>query len=215
MSEATLPGDRPARLFRNLISFVGAAIMFASLTSILFLFVIELTGSTTNPYLGIFTYIIFPAILVFGIILVLIGLLWERRRRRKLTPAEMAAFPVLDLNDPRRRRSFLTFAGLTFIFLFMSAFGSYRAFEYSESVAFCGQTCHTVMKPEFVAYQASPHARVRCVECHVGGGAEWYVRSKLTGAYQLYSVAFNRYPRPIKTPVHNLRPADETCAQCH
>ncbi|HYX41176.1 MAG TPA: hypothetical protein VE821_05745, partial [Pyrinomonadaceae bacterium] len=61
MSEATLPGDRPARLFRNLISFVGAAIMFASLTSILFLFVIELTGSTTNPYLGIFTYIIFPA----------------------------------------------------------------------------------------------------------------------------------------------------------
>ena len=71
------------------------------------------------------------------------------------------------------------------------------------------------MKPEFVAYKASPHARVRCVDCHVGPGAGWYVRSKLSGAYQLYSVTFNKYPRPITTPVHNLRPAQDTCEQCH
>jgi nitrate/TMAO reductase-like tetraheme cytochrome c subunit len=223
MSDATLPinqaalpsVNKPARLFRNFISYVGVAIAFASLTSILFLFLFELTGSTTNPYLGIFTYIIFPSILVFGLLLIPLGMLWERRRRRKLAPTDIAAFPVLDLNDPRRRRSFLTFAGLTFIFLFMSAFGSYRAFEFTESVTFCGQTCHTVMKPEYVAYKASPHARVACVECHVGPGAGWYVRSKLSGAYQLYSVTFHKYSRPIKTPVHNLRPAQETCEQCH
>jgi hypothetical protein len=28
-------------------------------------------------------------------------------------------------------------------------------------------------------------------------------------------VAFNLYPRPIPAPVHNLRPARETCEQCH
>jgi hypothetical protein len=97
----------------------------------------------------------------------------------------------------------------------MSAFGSYRAYEYTDSVAFCGQTCHTVMEPEFVAYQASPHARVGCVECHVGPGAEWYVRSKLSSASQLYAVTFKKYPRPITTPVHNLRPAQDTCEKCH
>ena len=80
------------------------------------------------------------------------------------------------------------------IFVFMSAFGSYRAFEHTESVAFCGTTCHETMKPEFVAFQVSSHARLRCVDCHVGAGAEWYARSKITGAYQLYAVAFNKVP---------------------
>src|SRR5262249_32998866 len=79
----------------------------------------------------------------------------------------------------------------------------------------CGQLCHTVMKPEFTAYQAGPHARVNCVDCHVGPGAKWYLRSKITGAYQLYSVALNKYPRPVPSPVHNLRPAEETCEKCH
>ena len=41
------------------------------------------------------------------------------------------------------------------------------------------------------------------------------MRSKISGAYQLYSVAFNKFPRPIPTPVHNLRPAQETCEHCH
>ena len=215
MSEAAVPAPKMPGLYRNYISFAGTAIVVASLMCILFLFLIDLTSSTGNPYLGIFTYIIFPSFLAFGLVVIPLGMIWERRRRRKLSPEGIARFPVLDLNDPRRRRSVLAFTGLTFLFLFMSAFGSYRAYEYSESVQFCGQTCHTVMKPEFVAYQASPHARVACVECHVGPGAGWFVRSKLSGAYQLYSVAFNKYPRPIKTPVHNLRPAQETCEQCH
>ena len=74
------------------------------------------------------------------------------------------------------------------IFLLLSAVGSYEAFHYSESVEFCGTLCHKVMKPEYVAYQNSPHARVACVECHVGSGADWYVRSKLSGLYQVYAV---------------------------
>jgi hypothetical protein len=203
-------------LFRNYISFAGAAIAAAGFVSIALMILLELTGSEDhNPYLGIFTYIIFPAVMGFGLLLIPVGMLWERRRRRRLLPEEIVAFPILDLNNPQRRRSFVTFLVLMFIFLFMSAFGSYRAFEHTESVQFCGQTCHTVMKPEFVAYQASPHARVKCVECHVGPGADWYVRSKISGAYQLYAVAFKKYPKPITTPVHNLRPAQDTCEKCH
>jgi hypothetical protein len=201
---------RPS-LFRNYISFVGAAVVMASLASVLLLFFIEITSTTENPYIGILTYIIFPAILMFGLFVVALGMVLERRRRRRSAPDSVMAYPKLDLNDPHSRRAFLTFLVVTFFFISASAFGSYRAFEYTESVSFCGETCHTVMKPEFKSYQAGAHARVRCVDCHVGSGAGWYARSKLSGAYQLYSVTFNKYSRPINTPVHNLRPAPDTC----
>jgi hypothetical protein len=71
------------------------------------------------------------------------------------------------------------------------------------------------MKPEYTAYQNSPHARVACVQCHIGPGADWFVRSKLSGSYQVYATLANKYPRPIPTPIKNLRPAQETCEQCH
>jgi hypothetical protein len=209
-----LAHKRPS-LLRNYVSFVGAAIAIASLASVVLLFFIEITSTVENPYVGILTYIIFPSILMFALFVVALGMILERRRRRRTAPDTITPYPKLDLNDPHARRAFLVFLVVTFFFVSASAFGSYRAFEYTESVAFCGQTCHTVMKPEFVAYQAGAHARVRCVECHVGSGAGWYARSKLSGAYQLYAVTFNKYPRPITSPVHNLRPAPETCEQCH
>ncbi|MFS8084866.1 MAG: NapC/NirT family cytochrome c [Acidobacteriota bacterium] len=214
MRESEQVAPKPPSLFRNYISFVGAAIVVASLVSVGLLFLLEITSSGENPYLGILTYIILPTILVFGLFVVILGMLLERRRRHRASPSDVAAYPKLDLNDPHSRRAVFAFLLLTFLFISGGAFSSYRAFEYTESVGFCGQTCH-VMKPERTAYLAGAHARVACVGCHVGPGAGWYVRSKLSGAYQLYSVTFNKYPRPIKTPVHNLRPAQETCEQCH
>jgi hypothetical protein len=71
------------------------------------------------------------------------------------------------------------------------------------------------MHPEYTAYANSPHARVGCVDCHIGPGAEWFARSKLSGAYQVYATIFDKYPRPIPTPIENLRPSRETCEQCH
>lgn len=214
MGQTERTTSKPPSIFRNYISLVGAAIVIASLVSVVLLFLIEITSRGDNPYLGILTYIIFPSILMFGLAVVILGAFLERRRRRRASPEEIAAYPRLDLNDSRARRAVFAFLSITFLFISASAFGSYRAYEYTESVGFCGQTCH-VMKPERTAYQAGAHARVGCVGCHVGPGAGWYVRSKLSGAYQLYSVTFNKYPRPIKTPVHNLRPAQETCEQCH
>jgi hypothetical protein len=71
------------------------------------------------------------------------------------------------------------------------------------------------MEPEYTTYHGSSHERVACVECHVGAGASWYVKSKLSGLYQVYSVIAKKYPQPIPTPITNLRPARETCEQCH
>jgi hypothetical protein len=71
------------------------------------------------------------------------------------------------------------------------------------------------MEPEHTAYQNSPHANVTCVECHVGAGASWYIKSKLSGLHQVYAVMTKTYPTPIETPLHDLRPARETCEKCH
>ena len=212
---ARRPATKVPSLLRNYVSLAGLALVVASLACIVLLFLIELTSHSDNPYLGILTYIIFPGFMALGLAVVLVGVFFERRRRRKLSPEEIAAFPVIDLNNPRRRRRFFAFAGVVVAFLFLSAFGSYRAYEHTESVAFCGQTCHVPMKPEFVSFQVAPHSRLHCVDCHVGGGAQWYVRSKLAGARQLYALAFDTFERPIRTPVHNMRPARDTCAQCH
>src|SRR5688572_11177401 len=70
------PEKKPT-LFRNYISFAGAVIVTAAVVSILLLFLIELTQTTDNPYLGIVTYIILPAFLVFGLVVVLTGMLLE------------------------------------------------------------------------------------------------------------------------------------------
>jgi len=201
-------------LFRNYISLIGAAVALACLASILLLFLVDITGRRSSPYIGIFAWVIIPSILVCSIIAMGIGIVRERRRQSVSADGTMT-YPSIDLNDPRRRKFFLIFLGVTFLFVSISAFGSYQAYEHTESVSFCGQTCHTVMKPEFVAFQNSPHASLSCVDCHVGEGARWYVKSKLNGVHQLYAVTFNTYDRPIKTPVANMRPANDTCAHCH
>src|SRR3972149_425687 len=93
--------------------------------------------------------------------------------------------------------------------------GGYKLMEFTDSTAFCGQLCHQVMYPEYTAYQDSPHSRVACVQCHVGYGGNYLIRSKISGIPQVWAVLTNSYERPITTPVKNLRPARETCEQCH
>jgi len=42
-----------------------------------------------------------------------------------------------------------------------------------------------------------------------------FVKSKLSGVRQVFAVGLNTYPRPIPTPIKDLRPARETCETCH
>ena len=200
--------------FYNITTFIGAAVAAVSFGLILFLTLIELFAEEHKPYMGIVAFVILPVFLLLGIGIAIFGILRERRRMRTGKHHEFT-LPRVDLNDPKHRRAFVLFSGGTILLLMFSAFGSFKAYEYTDSDEFCGQTCHTVMDPEFTAYQYSPHAKVGCVQCHIGSGATWFVRSKLSGAYQVYATLFNKYPRPIPTPIENLRPAQETCEQCH
>ncbi len=113
----------------------------------------------------------------------------------------------------REKLLFLMFAGAIGIILLVV--GGYQLMEFMDSTAFCGRLCHQVMYPEYTTYQASPHSRVFCSECHVGSGADYMVRSKVSGVPMIFATIFGTYERPIPTPVENLRPARETCEQCH
>jgi len=205
--------NRAFGLFGNPLTLLGAALALVSLSGILFLILADLFGVRARPYFSIFAYMVFPAVLILSLLIIPVGMFVEKWRRR--VSGEPPPLPRIDLNTPGHRRAFLLFIGFLAFFLVLSGVGSYRAYQFTDSATFCGQVCHSVMKPEYTAYQASPHARVPCAECHVGPGATWYVRSKLSGSYQVYAVAFNRYPRPIPSPVKHLRPAQETCEHCH
>ncbi len=209
MSNRKLPD-----IFYNPLSIGGAALASVSLVTIVFLILVEWLQHDSPPYIGIISYVILPLPLVMGLLLIPAGAWRERWRIRRGQPASRLAFSV-DLAVPRQQAALTIFSSVSVIILLLTAYGSYRTFEWTESVEFCGTICHEAMEPEHTAYQHSPHARVKCVDCHVGSGAGWYVRSKLSGAYQVYAVIANVFPRPIPTPIKDLRPAQETCEQCH
>lgn len=198
--------------FRNWISFVGMVVAIGALFSFLLLFTLDALSKFSNPYVSLLTYMGVPAFLIGGIGLMLAGAARERRRRAH---GKLPTSLNIDLNKPHDRRVVLTFVSGSTVFLLLTAIGSYNAFNFTESVTFCGETCHKVMKPEKTTHDLGPHARVACVECHVGKGVSWFVKSKISGSYQLYAVAFSKYPTPIGTPIKNLRPARETCEECH
>jgi nitrate/TMAO reductase-like tetraheme cytochrome c subunit len=200
----------------NRLSYAGAAIALLAFMLFVFLSLLHtFTGAAQAPYAGLLIFGLMPAILVFGLLLIPLGMFFEWRYVRRTSRVSIPTFPVIDLNQPHHRNAALIFAIGSVLVLFVTAFGGYSAYEATESVAFCGTLCHTVMQPEYTTYRNSPHARVRCVDCHVGPGADWYVKSKLTGAYQVYAVLLDKFPRPIPSPISSLRPAQQTCEQCH
>ena len=202
-------------LLRNWVSLAGIILAASSFFTVAFLIALDFFRGFKNPYMGILTYLAAPAFLIAGLLMIAFGALWERHRRRKQKPGDIPAYPRIDLNVPRQRHTFIVVVMVTMLFLLFTAVGSYRTYQFTESVTFCGKTCHSIMTPEYTAYQESPHARVECVQCHIGPGASWYVKSKLSGAYQVYAALADKYPRPIPAPIENLRPARETCEQCH
>lgn len=206
---------RLPHVFYNWTTAVGALIAVVSFSLIVLLLLMDYYLQDTTIYLGILTFCILPIFLVLGLILIAVGALRERRlHARGLTSSFPTQFNI-DLENARHRNVIIIWTIGTAIFLLSTTVGTYKAYQETESVEFCGQVCHSVMQPEFTAYQVSPHARVECVACHIGPGAEWFVQAKLSGLRQVIRTLNNSFARPIKTPIHNLRPARDTCEQCH
>jgi hypothetical protein len=207
--------SRFPRLAYNKISIAGGFIAVITGMTMVFFLSAQSAKGEANPYLGIIVYMVLPPALLLGLLLVPVGMIRQWKVYKRHGEAFLPRWPSIDFNKPTHRNASIVFVVGGLLYASLSAVGAYQAYHHTESVSFCGETCHTVMKPEQTAYQNSAHARVACTACHVGEGAGWYAKSKLSGAYQVYAVAAKKFPRPIPTPIRNLRPAQETCEKCH
>ncbi|MCL5104093.1 MAG: NapC/NirT family cytochrome c [Armatimonadetes bacterium] len=195
---------RPLRL-------IGGFLVFLSVGLLAFLVLLDMLAGLRNPYLGIIAYLILPIILIIGLLLVPLDSWIQRRRVARGEPV----YPTVDLCDPVQRRIATFFAATSAVILIVMTVVTYKGVQYMDTTTFCGRVCHRVMIPEFTAYTRSPHASVACIECHIGPGASWFVRSKLSGLPQVWHYTIGDYPRPLPTPVVALRPSRETCETCH
>ena len=202
-------------LGQNTVSLIGVVLTTSSAITLMGFWIYDFVlPGPPHPYVGILLFLILPGLFLLGLILIPIGILLRRRKLR--AAGELPAlYPAVELGTPMVRNGLLFIAAATVLNILIFGFASYRGVSYMDSTTFCGRTCHTVMAPEYSAYQNSPHARVECVQCHIGPGAGWFVRSKLSGLRQVFAVTFKTYSQPIPSPVKYLRPARDTCEQCH
>jgi hypothetical protein len=210
-----MPKHYFAAMTRNKTSLVGTGLVIGSLTLMLSLLAIQVIGLRGGAYMGIITFVFLPTLLALGLLLIFLGIRRQARSGEPIGLPGEGEFPILDLNSERTRKAILGVLMIGTIGIVVLAAATYKGVEVMDSTAFCGTVCHTVMQPEYTAHERSPHARVACADCHIGPGADWFVKSKLSGAWQLVAVTFDLYPTPIPTPIKNLRPARETCEQCH
>lgn len=196
---------------------IGVVLTTSSFVSFVVLQLAMLSGIVTNAYVGLIVYMVFPVLFALG--LAVIPVAWYRQRRRTGLSARELVERRFGHDAVAAKlagaRVFRTVALLTLANVLILGAASIRMLHFMDSAHFCGTACHSVMNPEWTTYQASPHARVACVDCHVGEGMGALVNSKLNGAWQVVSATFDLYERPIPTPVHQLRPARETCEHCH
>ncbi len=135
----------------------------------------------------------------------------EEREGRLTLRARLHRFFFPSPAAPRWER-LLPYGVLGLVSLLMLTGGAF-AWEYTNSPAFCGESCHT-MPPEYAAYQVSPHARVDCVDCHIGKG---FIATRITrkagDVKHIVYLAFRSYELPIYAG--EMRPASQTCERCH
>jgi hypothetical protein len=213
--EDTSNNTRLGRL-RNWLSLSGMVLSVSAFFAFVLLFAVDLFATHANPYMGILAYVVAPMFLFAGLGMVLAGYILESRRIHKGLPRKEGAFELrINLSRKRDRRMLVAFVGGSIGFIFLTALGSYQTYHLTETNAFCGQACHVPMEPQFSAHQHSAHAQVSCVACHVGPGAENYIRTKVSGVRQLFQMVMNTYPRPIRIRHDEQRVAEVTCQTCH
>jgi len=200
---------------KNPISVFGILVVAFTALAMISFWAFAITGAGVNRYLEVVFYMILPGAFVFGLLLVAAGVYLKRRRDRKRgVAADDATTAMAKINELK---------GTVGIFLAITAFvvmptlsvSGYHLYSYTESSRFCGELCHTVMAPQATAHARSAHARVACAECHIGEGASWFVKSKLSGMRQVYAVMTDSFSRPIPPAITELRPARDTCEHCH
>jgi nitrate/TMAO reductase-like tetraheme cytochrome c subunit len=208
---------RKVTLWDNFLSYVGFLLLVVTVMLLMTFASFQFVSPGSNPYVDVVGFLVLPGFLIIGLTLVPLGMLFRYRRARREEPERGVTSRLrLDLEDPRHRRRLVVFLAITFVVVLpLVGLSSYHGYHYTDSTEFCAKVCHVVMEPQAVAFERSPHARVACAECHIGPGADWFVKSKLSGTRQVFRTMLDSFSRPIPPAITELRPARETCEHCH
>ncbi len=200
-------------MWRSPLGVIGVLLTTVCATLMILGLTVEILGLSENVYISLFAFLVLPGGMVTGLLLIPIAGYLRRRQWYKYGISKDHL--QINLSDHKHRKLLIWLTALTVVFFTLLAVIGYQAYELSDSPMFCGTVCHKVMSPEYTVYQRSPHAKVSCVECHIGSGVSWFVKAKISGLRQVWGVATNNYNRPIPAPVEHLRPAQDTCQECH
>lgn len=200
--------DSPKKtvLWTNWVTLLGLLNVAVGILLLLtfWLFMLVSPDASKNQYFGIVGCVLLPGVLVTGLVLCPVGIVLRKRRVARNSRIWQIS-----------TRSAVFFLGVTF-FLILPVLGvaGYHGFEFTETSEFCGTICHN-MDPQYQRYEQSPHARVTCSGCHIGPGAGAFVKAKIAGVRQLGLTIAGTYDRPVPPAINSLRPACDTCEQCH
>lgn len=200
-------------MWRTPLGLFGVVLTTVSITLMILGMIVEALDIVHNPYVGIITYLVMPGGMVMGLIIIPLSAYLRRKQFHKY--GVVKEHLQINLSDHKHRSFIIGFIILTIVNVTILVLVGYEGYHFTDSPYFCGVVCHDVMAPEYTAYQRSPHVKVACVECHIGPGADWFVQAKISGLRQVLAVLADSYSRPIPAPVEHLRPARDTCEQCH
>jgi nitrate/TMAO reductase-like tetraheme cytochrome c subunit len=193
-------------LWTNWITLMGLLLVAVGILLLLtfWLFMFVSPDAEKNQYLGIVGCVMLPGIFVTGLAMCPVGIFLRKRRIARNSPIWQIS----------TRRALLFLAVTFFLILPVLGVAGYHGFEFTETSEFCGTICHN-MDPQYQRYEQSPHARVTCSGCHIGPGAGAFVKAKAAGMRQLGLTIMGTYDRPVPPAINSLRPASDTCEQCH
>ncbi|MBU0479945.1 MAG: hypothetical protein KKG47_02465 [Proteobacteria bacterium] len=193
---------------------VVSSVIFPVLAISVFL---DIQGVVKNPYFGFLIYMVMGPLFVGGVLTTLVGLIFFRDTE------EIGLFTLEYLKEQltmpgrfsRVRKHLYISSFIAAATLLVIGVVSIKGFDYTESVRFCATFCHTVMESEYISHQNSPHSRIPCVRCHISSESGLFDKSKISGIRMIFATLFDRYDKPIRTPISSLRPSREVCEQCH
>jgi hypothetical protein len=202
------------QLLRHPLAIAGAILTTAAAVLFIALVIAILLGLLQNPYAGLVVFVAIPLCFIVGLLFIPMGIALQRRRLARDPTA--GDWPVVDFGRAGVRRTALVVTALSAVNVVILLLAGYGGLHWMESPRFCGQVCHTPMQVQFAAWQGASHARVACVQCHIGEGPRAFVHAKLSGVRQLVQVATNSYPRPIPPGAQMPEGAQaQTCGSCH
>ncbi|MGH9147575.1 MAG: cytochrome c3 family protein, partial [Vicinamibacterales bacterium] len=103
-----------AALLRHPLAMAGVLVTTVSAVAFIGLVVAALAGLFQNPYAGLVVFILVPALMVLGLLLVPLGM-WLEWRRLRRNPDAVRDLPVIDLRNPIVRLRAILILALTVV----------------------------------------------------------------------------------------------------